>query len=94
MSASDINSERTAIRGVGLSRPVRLAVQSPSLRRELTVFDYGCGWSDDIRRLTSSGITCQGLNPHSRPDTPPLTDELRRKGVGITTIYMRERKDV
>lgn len=86
MPASDINRERTAIRRTGLSRPMRLAVESGIVRPGVTVFDYGCGHGDDIRRLKSSGITCQGWDPHFRPDIPRQAAHVVNLGFVLNVI--------
>jgi DNA phosphorothioation-associated putative methyltransferase len=55
--------DRTAIRRIDLSKPIRMAVQDGIVSSVTEVFDYGCGLGDDIRRLTDAGITSFGWDP-------------------------------
>ena len=93
MSASDISRERTAIRRTGLSRPMRLAVESGVVRPGVTVFDYGCGRGDDIRRLTGSGIACHGWDPHFKPDTPRQSADVLNVGFVLNVIEDPQERD-
>ena len=93
MSTSGISRERTAIRRTGLSRPMRLAIESGLVRPGVTVFDYGCGRGDDIRRLASSGITCEGWDPHFRPDAPRRPAEVLNLGFVLNVIEDPEERD-
>ena len=54
MSARDAelsaSRRKTAIRRPDLSRPVALALRDGLISETSTVFDYGCGHGDDVRR--------------------------------------------
>lgn len=60
---------RTALQRVGLSRPVRLAVDDGLIAAGITsVLDYGCGRGGDVARLVRAGIRCVGWDPYHRPN--------------------------
>lgn len=45
---------------VGLSRPMRLALEDGLLAPGTSIFDYGCGRGGDLERLTALGYECAG----------------------------------
>ena len=61
-----IARERTAIRRSDLSKPIRRAVQDGLISSATQVFDYGCGYGDDIRHLQETGINACGWDPAHR----------------------------
>lgn len=64
----EVERHRAAIMRNDLSRPVRLAIESDIINTETTIFDYGCGIGEDIRRLKSAGYNCEGWDPYYFPD--------------------------
>ena len=64
----EVERHRAAIMRNDLSRPVRLAIESDIITTETTIFDYGCGIGEDVRRLTSAGYNCEGWDPYYFPD--------------------------
>ena len=72
---------------------MRLAVESRVIRSGVTVFDYGCGRGDDIRRLTGSGIACHGWDPHFRPDTPRQPADVLNLGFVLNVIEDPQERD-
>jgi DNA phosphorothioation-associated putative methyltransferase len=65
-----IPRHKAAIRRVGPSRPLRLALDSGLLPPGTTVHDQGCGHGDDLRALTDLGYAATGWDPHFCPDGP------------------------
>lgn len=65
-----VRRSRTAIARQRLSMPARVALDSVVISTDTTVLDYGCGRGDDVRHLSTLGITVQGWDPHYRPDPP------------------------
>ena len=59
--------DRTAIRRIDLSKPIRMALQDGIVSSVTEVFDYGCGLGDDIRRLKDAGISSFGWDPAHQP---------------------------
>src|SRR5713101_3600608 len=62
-----VRRERTALRRTGLSRPIRVALEDGIINPQKLVFDYGCGHGDDLRYLSSLGISCSGWDPAFAP---------------------------
>ena len=60
---------RTAIRRLGHSRPVALAQIQGLIGPDVSFFDYGCGFGEDVRLLRTAGIEAEGWDPHYRPTT-------------------------
>jgi DNA phosphorothioation-associated putative methyltransferase len=65
----EVERHRAAMTRVELSRPVRLAIESGIITTETTIFDYGCGVGGDVKRLNSSGYSCEGWDPYYFPDS-------------------------
>ena len=72
---------------------MRLAVDSGVVRPGVTVFDYGCGRGDDIRRLTNSGISCEGWDPHFRPDVRRQSADVLNLGFVLNVIEDAQERD-
>lgn len=53
---------------VGLSRPMRLALEDGLIAPGTSVFDYGCGRGGDLARLAALGYECAGWDPVFRPE--------------------------
>lgn len=86
---------RTAIVRGALSRPVRLAVDLGLIGPETTVFDYGCGYGEDLVGLAEVGISALGWDPHFRPDAPKRTADVVNLGYVINVIPdLAERRKV
>lgn len=51
-----------------LSRPMARALDDGLLAPGTTLFDYGCGRGDDLRRLAALGFEVAGWDPAYRPD--------------------------
>jgi DNA phosphorothioation-associated putative methyltransferase len=64
----EVERHRAAMTRVELSRPVRLAIESGIITTETSIFDYGCGVGGDVKRLKSSGYSCEGWDPYYFPD--------------------------
>uniref|UniRef100_UPI003D8A62E7 DNA phosphorothioation-associated putative methyltransferase n=1 Tax=Gordonia sp. B7-2 TaxID=3420932 RepID=UPI003D8A62E7 len=60
--------QRTAIARSTLSMPLRTALRDRILVSERSVFDYGCGRGEDIRRLTHMGFEVAGWDPFYRAE--------------------------
>ena len=63
-----ISGDRTAIHRPTLSRPIQAALDDKLINNDTRLLDYGCGHGDDIRRLRSKGVQCEGWDPEHRPD--------------------------
>ena len=59
-----------------------------------TVFDYGCGQGDDVRRLRSMGIDAAGWDPAFQPDEPCISADIVNAGFVLNVIEgVDERRD-
>jgi DNA phosphorothioation-associated putative methyltransferase len=67
MNTTPTARHRTALQRRELSRPIRLALEAGLITRETDVFDYGCGYGDDLRGLRNRGIHCTGWDPIHHP---------------------------
>lgn len=59
-----IQRHLTALSRNSLSAPIQLLLGHGLISSQVTVFDYGCGKGDDLKALTSIGISCSGWDPH------------------------------
>ena len=86
---------RTAIVRGALSRPVRLAIDLGIVDTETTVFDYGCGYGEDLDGLAKAGISAAGWDPYFRPDSAKIVADVVNLGYVINVIPdMAERHKV
>ena len=63
-----IHRQRTALRRVQMSSPMRHLLRFGFLDGTYTVFDYGCGRGDDLRLLAGMKVPATGWDPVYRPD--------------------------
>ena len=59
---------RTAIKRRKFSKPLQLLFDDNILRSELTFFDYGCGYGEDLFYLKKLGFIANGWDPHFLPE--------------------------
>jgi DNA phosphorothioation-associated putative methyltransferase len=77
---------KTAIRRGDLSRPVKSALHDGLIVPTATVFDYGCGYGQDIELLASQGIACDGWDPAFRPASPKHPADVVNLGFVLNVI--------
>ena len=66
--STEIDRQRTALRRVQISSPMRHLLRFGFLDGTHSVFDYGCGRGDDLRMLTAMNVSAAGWDPVYRPD--------------------------
>ena len=89
-----IKSHKTAIRRYELSRPLKTAIQDRILNEEHTVFDYGCGYGDDLQILQTMQFQCSGWDPTHRSKSKQKNADIVNLGYVINVIEdQNERKD-
>ena len=76
---------RTAMARTALSRPLDGALDDGILDGA-TVFDFGCGRGDDLRRLAALGIACDGWDPAHRSDAERRPADVVNLGYVINVI--------
>lgn len=81
-----VQRHKTAMGRAHLSRPVRLALTSGVIHREVTLLDYGCGRGDDVRTLSGLGYDCVGWDPAYRPDGELRISEVVNLGYVVNVI--------
>lgn len=81
-----VQREKTAIKRLDLSRPIRLALEDGFLSQSHTFFDYGCGRGDDIAGLRKQGIAADGWDPLHRPDVRQAAADVVNLGYVINVI--------
>ena len=65
--SSGIDRQRTALRRVQMSSPMRHLLRFGYLDGTHSVFDYGCGRGDDLRLLAGMNVPATGWDPVYRP---------------------------
>src|SRR6185295_14994704 len=83
---------RTAIKRRDLSRPIRIARDDGLIDPAVSLFDYGCGHGDDIRRLASLGLHCEGWDPVYRPSEERVPADVVNLGYVINVIESAEER--
>ncbi len=86
MTDKPIARHRTALRRSELSRPIRLSLQEGIINLNTSVFDYGCGYGNDIEHLRSRGIACVGWDPVYHPEGRRTPADVVNLGYVINVI--------
>lgn len=81
-----IPRHRTALSRVGLSRPVRLALDDGILSEGMTFFDYGCGRGTDVDLVKAKGILASGWDPTHAADRDLKQAEVVNLGYVVNVI--------
>lgn len=84
--AFEIERHRAAMVRTDLSKPVKLALESEILTKDITFFDYGCGHGGDIDRLAKQDFTTTGWDPYYRPNNPLTSADIVNLGYVINVI--------
>lgn len=92
MLSQGIARHRTALRRPELSRPIRIALQEQLVTNATSVFDYGCGHGDDIKRLRERGFQCEGWDPIHRTEGPRVPADVVNLGYVINVIENPEER--
>ena len=86
MTLLPVRRDRTALRRPDLSRPIRLTLEDGLISEDTSVFDYGCGYSDDVRRLRQKGILCSGWDPAHNLQEPLTEADVVNLGYVVNVI--------
>jgi hypothetical protein len=62
-----VDRHKTAISRYNFSKPVQSILEYNLLEETESLFDYGCGFGDDLRGLSALGYTCSGWDPVHQP---------------------------
>ncbi len=71
---------------IGLSRPMRLALEDGVIVPGLSIFDYGCGRGGDLERLAALGYACSGWDPVFRPQAERRPADVVNLGYVLNVI--------
>lgn len=85
-SQGSIARHRTAIRRYAHSKPVALALGHGLIGPGVSVFDYGCGFGEDVRLLSEAGVEAEGWDPFHRPEVPPRPADCVNLGYVLNVI--------
>jgi DNA phosphorothioation-associated putative methyltransferase len=85
--------DKTAISRPGLSAPMAVMLRTGIVRKDFTVFDYGCGRGRDVEILGENGFNAFGWDPAHRPGGPRKAADVVNLGFVVNVIenkYERE----
>ena len=86
VSVSAIHRHKAAIRRGEMSLPFKCLHRNQLLAPADTVFDYGCGHGEDIARLRTLGLTCEGWDPAWRAEGQKQAAEVVNLGYVVNVI--------
>ncbi|MCX7979370.1 MAG: DNA phosphorothioation-associated putative methyltransferase, partial [Bdellovibrionaceae bacterium] len=86
------NRHKTALKRVGLSRPIVSALRDRIIRRDFSIFDYGCGHGIDIEILSKNGFEVSGFDPYYRPDSELKPSDIVNLGFVLNVIERQEER--
>jgi DNA phosphorothioation-associated putative methyltransferase len=78
--------DRTAMARRALSRPVSLALDDALITSASSVFDYGCGRGDDVRRLQALDVAAAGWDPSFAPEQERRPADVVNLGYVVNVI--------
>lgn len=81
-----VERHRAAIMRSGLSRPIRLALETGVLTADSSFFDYGCGRGVDVRMLADKGHDSRGWDPFYFPESERAPADVVNLGYVINVI--------
>jgi DNA phosphorothioation-associated putative methyltransferase len=92
IGSTSIARHRTALRRTELSRPLRISLEEGLINTDTQIFDYGCGYGDDVANLLNKGINCAGWDPTHRPETQRTSADVVNLGYVVNVIENREER--
>ena len=69
-----------------MSLPFKCLLRDQLLSPAQPVFDYGCGHGEDVARLQSLGVNCEGWDPAWRPEGRKQAAEVVNLGYVLNVI--------
>ncbi len=84
--SSTIDRHKTAIVRHGLSAPMKLLSKHGYLNGDYSIFDYGCGRSDDLIELEAHGLDALGWDPNFAPDNDKEISQVVNLGFVLNVI--------
>jgi hypothetical protein len=88
----EVHRHRAAIRRSEFSSPVKWLLRNGLLDPADSLFDYGCGHGDDLRRLQALGYACDGWDPVHRPASPRRPADIVNLGFVVNVIEAPEER--
>ena len=85
-AAPTILRHRTALARSGVSKPIRLALDSGLIMQGTTVFDYGCGHGSDARILRDMGYAVAAWDPAFFPNDEKAAADVVNLGFVLNVI--------
>ena len=84
---NDIVRHKTAIRRRDLSLPIKCALRDNLLvSTQTSVFDFGCGYGEDVSLLRKQAVECSGWDPNFEPNAPQMEADIVNLGYVINVI--------
>lgn len=93
-SRGPIERHRTALSRYGFSAPIQMLSRFGFLDKTRSLFDYGCGRGDDVRRLKGLGIEAAGWDPHYANDQLIARASIVNLGFVINVIEDIEEREL
>jgi DNA phosphorothioation-associated putative methyltransferase len=88
----DVSRHKTAIVRGDVSQPMQIMLRLGLVKKEASVFDYGCGQGEDVAALLSQGYEAFGWDPHHAADGQRRPADVVNLGFVINVIEdQRER---
>jgi DNA phosphorothioation-associated putative methyltransferase len=82
----EVVRHKTAIVRRDLSQPMQLMMRFGMVRKERSIFDFGCGQGEDVAALASQGFSAFGWDPHHAPHGPRAPADVVNLGFVINVI--------
>lgn len=82
----EVVRHKTAIVRRDLSQPMQLMIRIGVVRKEHSIFDFGCGQGEDVAALASQGFKVFGWDPHHAPEGQRAAADIVNLGFVINVI--------
>lgn len=89
---NNIDRHKTAIVRNSLSAPIKTLAKNSYLDGNYSIFDYGCGLQDDLRKLQTYGIDALGWDPNFCPDNDKIVSDIVNLGFVLNVIENQDER--
>jgi DNA phosphorothioation-associated putative methyltransferase len=88
----EVARHRTAIKRYDLSKPVKTLLERGLLRKQDTLFDFGCGHGMDVEALVNLGYQASGWDPAFQPNAEKRKASVINLGYVLNVIENPEER--
>jgi len=81
-----VDRHKTALTRYSYSLPLKLTLSHKMIKKEFSIFDYGCGKGSDLQLLKEDGYIACGFDAHYLPNAQKINSDIVNLGYVINVI--------